>query len=40
MDFLQEDLSLYEDGQIGAAVRSIHENCKKPWTAISRRNRS
>lgn len=29
MDFLQEDLSLYEDGQIGAAVRSIHENCKK-----------
>ena len=29
MDFLQEDLSLYEDSQIGAAVRSIHENCKK-----------
>jgi hypothetical protein len=29
MDFLQEDLSLYEDDQIGAAVRSIHENCKK-----------
>jgi hypothetical protein len=29
MDFLQEDLSLYDDGQIGAAVRSIHENCKK-----------
>lgn len=29
MDFLQEDLSLYEDGQIGAAVRSIHENCRK-----------
>ncbi len=29
LDFLQEDLSLYEDGQIGAAVRSIHENCKK-----------
>ena len=27
--FLQEDLSLYEDSQIGAAVRSIHENCKK-----------
>lgn len=29
MDFLQEDLSHYEDGQIGAAVRSIHENCRK-----------
>lgn len=29
MDFLQEDLSLYEDAQIGATVRSIHENCKK-----------
>lgn len=29
MDFLQEDLSLYEDGQIGAAVRSVHENCRK-----------
>jgi hypothetical protein len=29
MDFLQEDLALYEDGQIGAAVRSIHENCRK-----------
>jgi hypothetical protein len=29
MDFLQEDLSSYEDDQIGAAVRSIHENCRK-----------
>ena len=29
MDFLQEDLSPFEDGQIGAAARSIHENCKK-----------
>lgn len=29
VDFLQEDLSLYEDGQIGAAVRTIHENCSK-----------
>jgi hypothetical protein len=27
MDFLQEDLDRYEDAQIGAAVRSIHENC-------------
>ncbi len=29
IDFLQEDLSAYEDAQIGAAVRSIHQNCKK-----------
>lgn len=29
MDFLQEDLTHYEDNQIGAAVRSIHENCRK-----------
>jgi hypothetical protein len=29
MDFLHEDLSRYEDGQIGAAVRSIHDNCRK-----------
>lgn len=29
MDFLQENLALYEDGQIGAAVRSIHENCRR-----------
>lgn len=28
VDFLQEDLSLYEDAQIGAAVRSIHQGCK------------
>lgn len=29
LDFLQEDLSNYADDQIGAAVRNIHENCKK-----------
>ncbi len=29
LDFLTEDLSPYDDAQIGAAVRSIHENCKK-----------
>jgi len=29
VDFLQEDLRLYEDAQIGAAVRSIHEGCRK-----------
>jgi Domain of unknown function (DUF2760) len=28
MDFLQEDLSAYQDAQIGAAVRGIHENCR------------
>jgi hypothetical protein len=29
MDFLSENLEEYDDDQIGAAVRSIHENCKK-----------
>lgn len=29
MDFFNEDLSLYSDDQIGAAVRGIHENCVK-----------
>jgi hypothetical protein len=29
MDFLQEDLDRYADAQIGAAVRSIHANCKQ-----------
>ncbi len=28
IDFFAEDLSIYEDDQIGAAVRSIQENCK------------
>jgi len=28
MDFFAEDLSAYEDIQIGAAVRSIQDNCK------------
>lgn len=28
MDFLGEDLSAYDDAQIGMAVRSIQENCK------------
>ncbi|MFW5936446.1 MAG: DUF2760 domain-containing protein, partial [Desulfosalsimonas sp.] len=27
LDFLKENLSAYEDARIGAAVRSIHENC-------------
>jgi len=29
IDFLQEDLNAYEDGQIGAAVRSIHAGCRE-----------
>lgn len=29
LDFFGEDLSLYDDEQIGAAVRSIQEDCKK-----------
>jgi uncharacterized protein DUF2760 len=29
LDFLSEDLDLYQDEQIGAAVRSIHANCRK-----------
>ncbi len=29
MDFFSEELDLYEDEQIGAAVRNIHDNCKK-----------
>lgn len=28
IDFFSEDLSVYEDAQIGAAVRSIQDNCK------------
>lgn len=29
LDFFSEDLGQYNDGQIGAAVRSIHQSCKK-----------
>ena len=29
LDFFDEDLTLYEDEEIGAAVRSIQEDCKK-----------
>ncbi len=29
LDFLSEKLEDYEDDQIGAAVRNIHENCKR-----------
>jgi hypothetical protein len=29
IDFLQEDLTAYEDAQIGAAVRTVHEGCNE-----------
>ena len=29
LDFLQEDLTQYDDAQIGAAVRNIHSGCKE-----------
>ena len=28
IDFLMEDISAYEDGQIGAAVRELHDQCR------------
>lgn len=32
IDFLKENIDGFEDGQIGAAVRQIHANCKKVLT--------
>jgi hypothetical protein len=29
VDFLQENLAAYEDAQIGAAVRNIHDGCRQ-----------
>lgn len=29
IDFLQEDLRAYDDAQIGAAVRNVHEGCRQ-----------
>jgi hypothetical protein len=29
VDFLREDIRPYDDGQIGAAVRAIHESCRQ-----------
>lgn len=29
MDFLAEDLEVYDDGQIGAAARSVHAGCRR-----------
>lgn len=32
VDFLREDIQPYDDGQIGAAVRAIHESCRQVLT--------
>jgi hypothetical protein len=29
VDFLREDISGYDDGQVGAAVRAVHAGCRK-----------
>lgn len=29
IDFLQEDISIYDDSQIGSAVRNIHKGCQE-----------
>ena len=29
VDFLMEDLSAYDDGQVGAAVRDVHAGCRQ-----------
>lgn len=29
IDFFKEDIAQYQDAQIGAAVRELHENCRK-----------
>lgn len=29
IDFLKEDISAFDDAQVGAAVRKIHEDCSK-----------
>lgn len=29
IDFLQEDIKAYDDAQIGAAVRAVHEGCRQ-----------
>ena len=29
MDFLQEEVAQYTDAEIGAAVRVVHEGCRK-----------
>lgn len=29
VDFLQEDITAYDDAQVGAAVRTVHEGCRR-----------
>lgn len=36
IDFLQEDISVYDDRQIGAAVRNIHKGCRDAVTEYVR----
>ncbi|MGD1082228.1 MAG: DUF2760 domain-containing protein [Candidatus Sulfotelmatobacter sp.] len=40
VDFLEEDVSSYPDGQLGAAVRSIHTPAARFWSAISNSSQS
>ena len=39
MDFIEEDLSEYEDDEIGSSVRSIHEGCKRALEKICERDK-
>jgi hypothetical protein len=34
LDFLKEDIQQYQDAQIGAAVRTVHEGCKEALDEI------
>ena len=39
IDFLEEDLSEYEDDEIGGSVRTIHEGCRKALDRICKREK-
>jgi hypothetical protein len=39
IDFLEEDLSEYEDDEIGSSVRTIHEGCKRALEKICDREK-
>ena len=39
IDFLEEDLSEYEDDEIGSSVRTIHEGCKRALEKICQREK-
>ena len=36
LDFMMEDISAFEDGQIGAAVRNLHDQCRDSLTRYVR----